>query len=708
MATINANICIRRDTAANWTSNNPTLLVGEICYETDTGKFKVGTGTTWTATNYSGGVTAPGLGAIYRTVDSKLLDTLSVKDYGATGDGSTDDKLAIQAALNAGGTSSRAVYFPGTTASYKISGVLTVPDGVTVCGDGFDSLIETTNIVQNIFTMGHDTTVKDLHFKFPAASESGNPDNQAVIYVTGKNNVTVQNNRIQLALGNGGVYIRQSRNVTIKDNFIFGGLYTGGNTPGAGFADIVVLTTENTPPTASVEANRTVISGNYCLSNNGSGIIGNFYGNNNETLITGNICVTLDPATCTVGGTWKEIVSDGSSLGTLRRRHAIAFGYGNDIIQAPRSVISNNLCRNTLRTGVYLQAGSGQATPAPILVSGNYCSLNGQDASVGGTGTGGSSLEGGIWFDNVNPNSVITGNVIYDFKKPEQGAINYIFNSDGGTSGPTISNNYIFDSAGSGIQMVGQIRHTTLKNNHIVNSARHDVFLVCTASVTTLGGLLIEGNTIKRNNFNYASMLLDPQSGTLPSTVKGNRFLGHDKTSGGIPNTAGNEAITKKNTALHPTRPTLTRVIDNIVDNFHVGFALCNSAYISNASTRVFEVDYSRNTIRNCNFGFGISANGGNSCTPLCDNIFETGVTAVSPLIENGGGNGFNTGYIARKDGTRFIVLSLNATPAGNVGTWTIGDRVEYTTPTAGGFIGAVCTTAGSPGTWKTFGAISA
>ena len=37
MATINANICIRRDTAANWTINNPTMLVGEIGYETDTG-----------------------------------------------------------------------------------------------------------------------------------------------------------------------------------------------------------------------------------------------------------------------------------------------------------------------------------------------------------------------------------------------------------------------------------------------------------------------------------------------------------------------------------------------------------------------------------------------------------------------------------------------------------------------------------------------
>ncbi|MCI0708304.1 MAG: glycoside hydrolase family 55 protein [Ignavibacteriae bacterium] len=41
-------------------------------------------------------------------------------------------------------------------------------------------------------------------------------------------------------------------------------------------------------------------------------------------------------------------------------------------------------------------------------------------------------------------------------------------------------------------------------------------------------------------------------------------------------------------------------------------------------------------------------------------------------------------------------------------GTWTRGDVIYNTTPSAGGTIGWVCVTAGSPGTWKTFGAISA
>lgn len=49
---------LRRDTAANWTSTNPTLAAGEMGYETNTGRIKVGDGTTaWTSLAY---VTGPG------------------------------------------------------------------------------------------------------------------------------------------------------------------------------------------------------------------------------------------------------------------------------------------------------------------------------------------------------------------------------------------------------------------------------------------------------------------------------------------------------------------------------------------------------------------------------------------------------------------------------------------------------------------------
>jgi hypothetical protein len=63
-----------------------------------------------------------GTGAVERTVDDKLRDVVSVKDFGAVGDGVTDDTVAIQAALN---TTTKAIYFPQGT--YVVASPNTTP-----------------------------------------------------------------------------------------------------------------------------------------------------------------------------------------------------------------------------------------------------------------------------------------------------------------------------------------------------------------------------------------------------------------------------------------------------------------------------------------------------------------------------------------------------------------------------------------------------
>jgi len=52
--TLNARMLQRRDTAANWTSSNPTLEAGEIGFESDTAKLKIGPGA-WNSLAYIGG-----------------------------------------------------------------------------------------------------------------------------------------------------------------------------------------------------------------------------------------------------------------------------------------------------------------------------------------------------------------------------------------------------------------------------------------------------------------------------------------------------------------------------------------------------------------------------------------------------------------------------------------------------------------------------
>jgi hypothetical protein len=55
---VQTQIQIRRGTAAQWTSANPILASGEFGYETDTGNFKIGDGTTaWNTLTVLNGVT---------------------------------------------------------------------------------------------------------------------------------------------------------------------------------------------------------------------------------------------------------------------------------------------------------------------------------------------------------------------------------------------------------------------------------------------------------------------------------------------------------------------------------------------------------------------------------------------------------------------------------------------------------------------------
>lgn len=74
-------------------------------------------------------VIAQGVNAVYRTVQDKSRDVVSVKDFGAIGDGVTDDTTAIQSALN---SANKKVFLnPGL---YNFTS-LTVPSGVELEGD---------------------------------------------------------------------------------------------------------------------------------------------------------------------------------------------------------------------------------------------------------------------------------------------------------------------------------------------------------------------------------------------------------------------------------------------------------------------------------------------------------------------------------------------------------------------------------------------
>ena len=108
-----------------------------------------------------------GTSAVSRTVQQKLNESVSVKDFGATGDGSTNDTVAIQAALNSG---AKKIYAPAAT--YKIFGTLTIPTGVCLEGDGPEQTIfDGSSTTYAALTSGrHIQTAEGSYTALPALS----------------------------------------------------------------------------------------------------------------------------------------------------------------------------------------------------------------------------------------------------------------------------------------------------------------------------------------------------------------------------------------------------------------------------------------------------------------------------------------------------------------------------------------------------------
>ena len=194
--TIRVQMAQRKDTAAGWTAANPILLLGEIGYETDTKKFKIGDGTTnWNSLDYlpipdgSGdltitgnleigstgtltfeGSTADGFETTLAVTDPTADRTITLPDVTGTvvttGDTGTvtstmiDNGTIVDADINASaeiavsklanGTVNQVLVTDGTDVSWSnnltLAGDLTV-NGTTTTINTQDLLVEDKNIV---------------------------------------------------------------------------------------------------------------------------------------------------------------------------------------------------------------------------------------------------------------------------------------------------------------------------------------------------------------------------------------------------------------------------------------------------------------------------------------------------------------------------------------------------------------------------------
>jgi len=141
-------IQLRRDTAANWTSNNPTLREGEVGIETDTLKMKVGNGSsTWTQiTNYAnvvpsnlnttlnGYVEVGDIGAENGVAGLNGLQNLLIPNDSIIFEGATDNSYETTLTVT-DPTADRTITFPNANGTVALAENVAALSGATFTGN---------------------------------------------------------------------------------------------------------------------------------------------------------------------------------------------------------------------------------------------------------------------------------------------------------------------------------------------------------------------------------------------------------------------------------------------------------------------------------------------------------------------------------------------------------------------------------------------
>ena len=136
------------------------LQEGMLYFNTVSNGLFVWNGSAWASADFNEftNFTATGT-TTARNLVTRFADVVNVKDFGAVGDGVTDDTAAIQAALNS--ALSGKVFIP--IGSYKITSTLNIPSGVILYGNGVDTILTPGSIVNPLIsTLGDLVEIRDL------------------------------------------------------------------------------------------------------------------------------------------------------------------------------------------------------------------------------------------------------------------------------------------------------------------------------------------------------------------------------------------------------------------------------------------------------------------------------------------------------------------------------------------------------------------
>ena len=158
-----------------------------------------------------------GSGAVDRTVQGKLRELwVSVKDFGAVGDGVADDTAAIQDAINAGSS----VFFPVGT--YLVSDQIDLKVDLLLQGETGSKLLLKNGVTPYVLRGDavNNFVMRDMTIEGNGAS------GYSTVYITNSTNVTIQNCKITKS-GSTALYFvfclfAKVENCTLSNNFYYG------------------------------------------------------------------------------------------------------------------------------------------------------------------------------------------------------------------------------------------------------------------------------------------------------------------------------------------------------------------------------------------------------------------------------------------------------------------------------------------------------
>ena len=316
-----------------------------------------------------------GTGAVATTVQAKLRETVSVKDFGAVGDGVTDDTAAIQNAINAvNAAGGGVVYVPTTSSYYKISTALVLYSKIHLVGAGYASRIHSTNTTRLNAIIATGTSGAHL--------SSGAVKNLRLTATT------VWTAGVSSATTGSGVYLIYCDEWEISGNYI------------SGWSDAGVSVTDS---------NRNKISKNH-VQDIAQGL--QVFSQNQDS--TGNV---LNENTIGNTGLYDGIIIEGGAVAGVGRGYGNVVA-GNTINNTRERGITSNLSYNTVVNGNSVMGAGVGATSSNMgilmfgstgsSVTGNVIDRSNGYGIVIGANSGDSIVSGNTTTNNVGGACLIT------------------------------------------------------------------------------------------------------------------------------------------------------------------------------------------------------------------------------------------------------------------------------------------------------------